>query len=278
MPLRSRTVLSNVPPPEGSKAASSYARIIPAEELQSYASWQPQPIGDGSAARALPGWSVPPPPAPQATEESWEARIAQARSSGYEDGYRDGLSALESFKASHAAEVEATHQSRLRRFIEQFEAQWSALEPAIATSLAETAVALARGVLRAELQLQPQHVVELAREAVAAVAGSARRIELQVHPEDRETVHAALGDWLASHGGRLETQVDVGRGGCRVRADIADIDARLSTRWTEAAALLGSRAPWDETPAARTPDSTAGAAAPVAAEPAASPAAAQAGR
>lgn len=237
----------NIPAPTGSKAGGSYARIIPAEELQGYASWKPGALGDPSSPAPAKGWSVQA-PREETTQAQWEARIAEARKAGYEEGYRDGLSALESFKESHAAQMQAQWQQRTESFCNQLEAQWTALEPAMAHSLAQAAVLLSRSVLHAELQLKPEHVLELAREAVQCVAGSAKRIDLLVHPQDAALVSAALGEWLGTRGARVEPDATVQRGGCLVRADIAQVDARLGTRWTQAAASLGSSLSWDEEP------------------------------
>src|SRR5690242_1372270 len=88
----------NVPPPEGAKPASPYARFIPREELGEFASWNPGTLaGDGSAA-AQPGVRRPAaePPAPPAPDIG--AQLQAARQGGYQDGYRDGLAALEQFK------------------------------------------------------------------------------------------------------------------------------------------------------------------------------------
>ena len=235
----------NIPAPPGSKASANYSRIIPAEELQGYASWQPGALGDPAALPRTAGWSAQE-PKEEIGEDVWQQRIAQGRKEGYEDGYRDGMSALESFKRSHAEQMQAQWEQRTQAFCQQLDAQWSGLEPAMADSLARAAVLLARSVLHAELQIKPEHVLDMAREAVLCVAGSARRIELQVHPQDEALVRAALGEWLQSRGAHLQTDSQVQRGGCLVQADIAQVDARLGTRWTAAALGLGSQLPWSD--------------------------------
>jgi flagellar assembly protein FliH len=245
----------SIPAPPGSKGGGSYSRIIPAEELQDYAAWKPGALGDPSAAPAATAWRVDK-PKEETSDAVWQQRIAQGRKEGYEEGYRDGMSALESFKRTHAEQMQAQWEQRTQAFCQQLDAQWSGLEPAMADSLAQAAVLLARSVLHAELQIKPEHVLDMAREAVLCVAGSARRIELQVHPQDEALVRAALGDWLQSRGAHLQADGQVQRGGCLVQADIAQVDARLATRWSAAAAALGSQLPWQDNeldPTATTP-------------------------
>lgn len=245
------SALLNVPAPPGSKAGTSYARIIPAEELQDFRSWQPGVFGDAPVT-ARPVQARQPEPAGP-TEADWALRIAEARKAGYEDGYRDGLKGLESFKQSHAEQMQAQNRAQLNGLIESFEQQWSALEETMAQSMARSAVSLARAVLRHELRTTPQTVVALAQEAVQAIGQSARRLELHLNPQDVSMVQHALGELLTSRSGRIVSDPTVGRGGCRVQSDVTTVDATLDSRWTEAAAAMGQPIPWDEPPTEPTP-------------------------
>ncbi len=51
---------------------------------------------------------------------------------------------------------------------------------------------------------------------------------------------------------------DVERGGCRVESDLGAVDARIATRWAQAAATLGAGLPWAEPPGEPTADIAAG--------------------
>jgi flagellar assembly protein FliH len=249
--------LLNIPAPAGSKAAGSYSRIIPAEELGRFDTWRPDALsGHGPASKPTlqeraqaQGRQVP-----EATAADLEQVLAQARKASYEEGYRDGLKALEDFKKSHAEKMQAQTSARLTQWLSNLDAQWDEIEPHMAQSLSQAAVRLARQVLRQELQSHPEHVVALAREAVQAIAHSARRIELMLHPDDVALVQNALGETLQARGGRIRADPALTRGGCRVQADIAAVDATLEHRWAQAAQTLGSALPLNETqPAAAEP-------------------------
>lgn len=228
----------NIPPPPGSKAAAgSYARIIPREELGDFAAWQPGAFGAPGTAgdrRRKPREAEPPEAAP--TEAVWRERMAEARKLGYQDGYRDGLVGLESFKQAHAAQS-ATQVGQLLGALDE---QWTALEPALAQAVARTAVLLARRVLRQELDTRPQLVVGLAQQAIGAVMHSARRIELHVHPDDLPLVEEGAGELLRSRHARLVADAQLARGGCRVQSDLGSVDASIEARWQEATRALGS--------------------------------------
>ena len=230
----SRRSLSNVPSPNPERG--SYARFIPREELGAFATWNP---GDFNRKQAQAATDPPPaPPAP--TAEEWRSRIDAARQAGYQQGYRDGMSALEGFKKSHAEQV----GEQLGRFVQSLDAEFDALHEQLAHGITRVAVQLARQVLRSELRIAPEHVVKVAAEAVDAVLLSARHITLHVNPQDLPLVAAGAQDALQARGARVIGNASIARGGCRVESEVGAIDAQVATRWTQAAAALGSDEPW----------------------------------
>jgi flagellar assembly protein FliH len=229
----------NVPSPPGSKAATPYTRFIPREELGDFAAWRPGSLNDGGAA-ARP--AAPVAAAAEPGAEEWRAQVAAARQAGYQDGYRDGLVALESFKQSFAAQ--ATGQ--IGTLLTGFDAQLAQLDAVMAEAVARTAVQLARQVLRAELRVAPALVAQVAAEAVNAVLLSARHITVQVHPQDLPLVAEGADEALQARGARLLANPGIERGGVLVESDVGAIDARIASRWAQAAAALGSTEPWSE--------------------------------
>jgi flagellar assembly protein FliH len=231
-----------VPPPTGGKAPSAYARFIPREELGDFAAWKPGSVFAGAAAGSPPGVATAAaaaePPAPTAAD--WQARIAAARQAGYQDGYRDGLVALEGFKQSFASQATA----QIGALLESFDAELVRLDKTIAGAVTRTAVQLARQVLRHELQLDPALVACVAEEAVNAVLLSARHISVHVHPLDLPLVADGAAEALQARGARLLARPDIERGGVVIESDLGAIDARIATRWAQAAAALGTQEPW----------------------------------
>lgn len=235
-------VFRNVPAPQGSKAGSAYQRFIPREELGSFASWQPGTFGAaGAAAAAAAAPSAPAEP----TADEWQARVVAARQAGYQDGYRDGLVALESFKQTFAQQA----TSQVGALLSGLQQQLDALDADIAQALAAAAVQLARQVLRHELATQPQLVAQVASEAVGAVMLSARAITVQVHPADLPLVAEGAAEALQVRGARLAANPSLQRGGVLVQSDVGAVDARIGVRWAQAAAALGSKLPLHEEPA-----------------------------
>lgn len=214
------------------------ARFIPREEIGAYAAWSPSalgkqaPVGDPQPKAAEP---APAAPAPDPM-----VAIDAARQASYQDGYRDGLAALEDFRQNHAKQVSAQLGSLLGSFGEQLDS----LQAQMAEVLAKTARDLARQVVRHELAVQPELVGSVAHEAVTSLLLSARHVTLRVHPDDRDLVMQGLGDELDRRGARLIDDASISRGGCLVESDVGLVDARIENRWSRASAALAEPQDW----------------------------------
>jgi flagellar assembly protein FliH len=242
---RPRPTVRNVPAPDNGKAPSTYARFIPREELGDFASWMPGTIsGEGSAPPA-PGVRKAAPPEPDKPEgPDLAAQLHAARQSGYQDGYRDGLAALEQFKQSYAAQI-TTQVGQVTRAYGQ---ELDAVQQEMARALAVTATQLARQIVRSELAARPDLVAMVAQEALDTLLMSARQITVRVHPDDHALVEQGAAEALEQRGARLLADPTITRGGCLVESDIGVVDATIATRWRRAVAVLGCAEPWEGEP------------------------------
>ncbi|MEO6362752.1 MAG: FliH/SctL family protein [Caldimonas sp.] len=232
------------PLPDGARR-DVYARFIPKEELSSFAAWEFGDVSDGSieSPGVAAGVARASEPEPIDPAELIAQQIKAARQSGYQDGYRDGLVALDGFKQSFASQTTAQVGTLVTAVGEQLDA----MQEAMATSLAATATALARQVLRSELAATPQSVVVVAEQAIDALLLSARHIVMRVHPDDHALIVAGAAEAIAARGVRLVADAQIGRGGCLVQSDIGLVDATIEERWRRAAASLGQTAAWTDT-------------------------------
>lgn len=171
-----------------------------------------------------------------------QQQVAAARQQGYQDGYRDGLVALDSFKESFAAQT----SGQMARVLQALDDDLGRLEQDMAASVARVATELARQVVRSELAVRPGLVAQVAREAVNAVLMSARHITVLVHPDDHALVAQGCEEALAARGARLLAQPGLARGGCKVESDAGVIDAQVATRWAQATHALGTGVQWDD--------------------------------
>ena len=218
--------------------ANPYGRFIPREELQGFASWKPGAFGGAAPAGAA---------AAEAPEQ--QALLHAARQVGYQEGYRDGLVALENFKRSLLQQ----NAAQFGALLQQFDEQLDTLEFDMAGALTRVAVSIAQQVVRDELRTQPDRIARVAREAVEAVLMSARHIVVQVNPQDQALVEAGAAEAIAARGARLVSDASIERGGCRVLSDVGTIDARIGARWAHASSTVGVEMPWTADDATRDP-------------------------
>jgi len=239
---KSKPTFRNVPPPEGAKPASPYARFIPREELGSFETWNPGTFGGQGNAPPQSGVFKTPPPEPEKPPiPDIGVQLKAARQSGYQDGYRDGLAALEQFKQSFAAQMAA----QIGLLTNSYGQELDALQQDMARALAVSATHLARQIVRTELQSRPELVAVVAQEALDTLLMSARQITVRVHPDDHPLVAQGAADVLAERGARLLSDHTIARGGCLVESDIGVIDASIAERWKRAVASLGCEEPWE---------------------------------
>jgi flagellar assembly protein FliH len=245
--------IRNIPAPTGTKP-SVYSRFIPREELSDFSAWSPGAFGDRPGAPAL-GVQRPAPPAPPqpSPEEELQALLQANRQQAYQDGYRDGLAALDGFKQSHARQVAA----QIGALVQSIGTQLDELQAEMARALTVSAANLARQIVRAELKQRPELTAMIANEAVDTLLLSARHITLRVHPDDQPAVAQGAADVLAARGGRIVTDPGVSRGGCLVESDIGSVDATMETRWRRAALALGCDEAWAGDEAAEPPEAAA---------------------
>ncbi len=193
------------------------------------------------AARAAEAAAAPaPPPGPSVDE-----LVEQARQSGYPDGYRNGLAALESYKQAQGAQMAAYMNDQIGALANDFHHRLESLEQQLAGRIAGVALELARQVVRTELRQNPELVVTVAEEALGALLASAKQIVLRLNPDDLALSQGRLDELLQARGARVVPDPLLARGGCLVESDIAVVDATVEARWNLAAAAIGHKTAWN---------------------------------
>ena len=176
-----------------------------------------------------------------------QALLQANRQQAYQDGYRDGLAALDGFKQSHARQMSA----QVGALLQSIGIQLDGMQHEMARTLALSAANLARQIVRTELLMRPELAAMVATEAIDTLLLSARHITLRVHPDDHAVVSQGAAEVLAARGGRVIVDSSVSRGGCLVESDIGSVDATVESRWRRGAAALGCDDAWGADSSAR---------------------------
>lgn len=184
--------------------------FIPKDEVADAAAWEFAPL-TGNATRKT------------GTEQLLSERERRAFERGRAQGRAEGLQQAATQRASHAQQLDQVLRALRARFVE--------LESGGADATLDLALAIARQVLRREVQLGRETVLPVLREAISTLIDQQSHPRVHLHPQDLELLHADLdADGLFSHC-RFVADPAVSRGGCRVETPKGEIDARLGTRW-----------------------------------------------
>lgn len=158
-----------------------------------------------------------------------EAIREQARGEGFAQGLAEG-------RQEGQARVEAAAQALTMALEQEHEQREQALA-ALAHDAVDLGLQLAAKVVHGALDLQPERVIEVVRDALRPIADR-RQITILVDPADLEVVAASVEELRAQAGGieLCEVQADrrVGRGGAIVRTVEGEVDACVQTQLEKA--------------------------------------------
>jgi len=177
-----------------------------------------------------------PPPTAQTLEQIQEF----AYDEGFQAGYKDGLNAGAEEAAIRAAQFDQVLCS-LAHPVENLDMQ-------VEHELLELAMAIARQLVRRELQTSPDEIIAVVREALKALPSNSSEIRVIMHPEDAQLVRDLMANVKEDNAWRIVEDPALTRGGCRVESDHSRVDATLERRMSQiVASIWGVSRTGDET-------------------------------
>lgn len=217
--------------------------FIPKEKLTAYQRWELAAFDEAEQTRTVTT-STDAASATNSTEEDEGTAVklptaseieqihTEAHEAGYAAGYEEGLTLAR-------AEVEklVTLGVRLHENL-------NALDQEIAEELLSVAVEIAGQVLRQSLKIQPEMIIPVVREAVAALPLHHGHPALFLNPEDAAIVREHMSEQLNHNGWRILEDSSIETGGCRIESGASEVDATLETRWKRVLDAIGTSSEW----------------------------------
>ena len=191
------------------------------------------------AAAAPERWSLPAVEGPivgaRRREDPVQAARAleRERSRGYEAGLSAARAEVERLRADLDGRVK-----RLDSLLGLLATPLAALDEDVQRQLALLALAIGTQLARRELKASPEEIIPLIRECVGRLPAAARDVRVHLHPEDAALVREHLAAPTGERAWTLIEDPTLSRGGCLVRTDASQIDARLESRVAAVAASL----------------------------------------
>jgi flagellar assembly protein FliH len=160
----------------------------------------------------------------EATRASDGARQAEM-DRGYQAGVSAGRAELQSQNDALAAQV-----VRLDEILNHLARPLPTLEGEVEQQLVLLALAVGKQLARRELKADPGQIAALIREAVGRLPAAARDVRVYLHTEDAAAVVERLASAGQDRAWSVVEDPTLTRGGCLVRSENSQIDARLESR------------------------------------------------
>lgn len=226
------------------------AGYIPKEHLEHYQRWQFGSFDESQPAAPAPAPQpaepeAPPPPAQECdapageivtginlpTAEDIERIHNEAREAGYAEGHQAGY---EAGLAATRAETE-----RIAALAANLQQALLSVDQTIADDVLALAIELAGQVLRRNIESDPDYLLPIVREALAALPLHHGHVSLHTNPADAEQLRQHLGNQFSQAGWHIVEDPQIEIGGCFLKAGSSEVDATLETRWKRVLEAIG---------------------------------------
>jgi flagellar assembly protein FliH len=190
-------------------------------------------------------WSMPKIDGPIIGRRLSEAEQKEKERTNHERGYHEGLAAGQAEIKRQSAALNDRIQ-RLDAMLTALTRPLEDLDEEVGDQLTLLALTVGKQMVRRELRTDPAQVIAVIRESVGRLPAAARDVRVHLHPEDATIVRELLP--VPTSGDRAWSIIEdpsLSRGGCIVRTDTSQIDARLDSRLNAivSAAFGDERAP-----------------------------------
>ncbi len=209
-----------------------------------------RPLTAGAAA--IERWSLPQveghvigrPVDERKARAAAEAIARVARQESEARGYEAGMAKAQAEMQGRIAELDARVR-QLDSLLQLIGRPLQDLDAEVEKMLLQLALAVGKQLARRELRVDPAQVIAIIRESLAELPAAAREIRVHLHPEDAAIVRERLSEPLTERAWTVVEDPTMSRGGCIVRTENSQIDARLESRINTviANALGDERAP-----------------------------------
>src|SRR5450432_833357 len=152
--------------------------------------------------------------------------LADLQAEAHKEAFAQGLA---EGREAGRAEVRAQVERLAGRFYDLAKPV-EALDEEVERELLTLAMTLARQIVRRELKADPTQIIDIIREAIAALPVAARDVRVHLHPEDAAVVRQHLAPTESERAWSLVEDPVMARGGCQITTTTSRIDARLETR------------------------------------------------
>lgn len=160
-------------------------------------------------------------------ENTREAARREGNALGFQDGYAAGL--IEG--RNTGVEKIELELLQLQTVATQFSEQLAAVNQALGKDILSFALDLAQAMTKNKLEIDPETIVPILREAMECLPSVQQPAQINLHPDDALIIKSHMDGELNIAGWRIVSDSHIERGGCTLETAQNLIDATLATRW-----------------------------------------------
>ena len=195
------------------------SKVIEKDDREALARWTstgPVSVQNGKVVPVTPKLNV---------EEEAKKRFEQAYQEGFEKGLQEG-------RAKGQQEVSATAQ-KLVQIVTALGQPYAEIDDAAEAEFINLALALAKQVIKRELQTQPEAIASIVHQALSSLSNVTSDVIVTVNPEDAEILKQEDQNFGELGAVTFKEDASIARGGCRVQSSASRVDATIEKQFEQ---------------------------------------------
>jgi len=187
-------------------------------------------------------------------QNGYRVGFGEGRTAGYEeglraghaDGYQDGFDSGRQAGFREGSGAARNYEGEISRLCQGLQGAMAVFDQEMAESVLACALEVAGQLTRTAMQVEPELLLPVIQEALAALPMNHGAVTLFLAPADATLAREHLAQQFAQEGWMIQEDASLKPGDCRIVSGSSEIDARLESRWRRVLDRIGLSAEWLE--------------------------------
>ncbi|MCL2075456.1 MAG: flagellar assembly protein FliH [Betaproteobacteria bacterium] len=190
----------------------------------------------------------------EARQNGYRIGFGEGRTAGYEeglraghaDGYQDGFDSGRKAGFRDGASAAENYEVEIHRLCQGLQSAMAVFDQEVAESALACALEVAGQLARTTLRVQPEMLLPIIQEALAALPMHHGPVTLFLSQADAALVREHLESQFTQEGWAIQEDDTLQQGDCRIYSGASEVDARMETRWRRVLEGIGLSPEWLE--------------------------------
>ncbi|MCL2022091.1 MAG: flagellar assembly protein FliH [Betaproteobacteria bacterium] len=190
----------------------------------------------------------------EARQNGYRIGFGEGRTAGYEeglraghaDGHQDGFESGRQAGFREGAAAAKNYEEEIHRLCQGLQGAMTVFDQEVAESALACALEVAGQLTRAALRVQPEMLLPIIQEALAALPLHHGPVTLCLAEADVALAREHLEGQFTQEGWAIQVDNSLKQGDCRIYSGTSEVDARLESRWRRVLEGIGLSPEWLE--------------------------------